>query len=283
MPGPLFKGIAVSPGVARGTAFVLVVSQNRVVPRREIGDGEIAGELDRFDAALERAETELAELRESLIERLPVEAEIFAAQALLVRSSQLVDPVRTRVRERLNLEAALSEVLEELTLALASVADVVLRERAADIRDVGKRLLAVLIAEQPDGECGIPEDSVLIADELLPSVSAQLELSRVRGLVTERGGRSSHASILARARGLTAVVGIAGATEQIKTGDRVIVDGIAGIVFRRPRRQGEMREYDRIEAGIRAHQAQLEQIVDFPSVTADGVAIPPTRQCQRVC
>jgi phosphoenolpyruvate-protein phosphotransferase (PTS system enzyme I) len=272
--GPLFKGVAVSPGVARGTAFVLVAAHNRAVPRRVIGDEEIAGELERFSVALERAEIELRELRQSVAAQLPMEAEIFTAQALLVRSTRLVDPVRARVREqRLNVEAAVSEVLDELTHALAAVADPVLRERAADIRDVGKRLLSVLIAEQPSGESVIPEGSVLIADELLPSVSVRLELGRVRALVTERGGRSSHASILARARGLTAVVGIEGVTEQVKTGDRVIVDGIAGVIFVDPD-DHIAREYDRVEADIRAREGELQQLVDVPSVTADGVAVP---------
>ena len=274
MPGLLLKGVAVSPGVARGTAFVLVASHHHAVPRREISDDDIAGELARFDVALERAEAELAELRRSLIDRLPLEAEIFAAQALLVRSSQLVDPVRARVREqRLNLEAALSEALDELTLTFTGFADPVLRERAADIRDIGKRLLTVLVVGQSSGESVIPEGAVLIADELLPSVSARLELGRVRGLVTERGGRSSHASILARARGLTAVAGIAGATEQIKTGDSVIVDGIAGLVVVNPDAT-IAREYERVEASIRAHQHELQQILDLPSVTADGVRVP---------
>ena len=274
MPGPLLKGIAVSTGVARGTAFVMVAAHNRAIPRREIGDEEIASELERFDTALQLAETELAELRRSLAAQLPTEAEIFAAQALLVRSAQLVEPVRARVREqRVNVEAALSEVLDDLTRTLAAVADPVLRERAADIRDVGKRLLSVLVAESPKGECVFPEESVLIADELLPSVSARLELGRVRALVTERGGRSSHASILARARGLTAVAGIADATERIKTGDRVIVDGIAGVVFVDPDAK-IAREYDRVEADIRAHRAELLELVELPSVTADGISVP---------
>ena len=161
-----------------------------------------------------------------------------------MRSSELVAPVRVRVREqRLNVEAAVSEVIGELTRLLGDVADPVLRERAADMRDIGKRLLTVLVDEQPSAELIVPENSILVADELLPSVSARLELGRVRGLVTERGGRSSHASILARARGLTAVAGIAEVTQHIKTGDHLIVDGIAGIVFVEPDAK-VAREYD---------------------------------------
>jgi phosphotransferase system enzyme I (PtsI) len=274
MPGPLLKGISVSPGVARGTAFVLYAAHNQAVPRRELKDDEIPRELGRFDAALDHAEAELAELRRSLLDQFPAEAEIFAAQALLVRGPHLVDPVRARVNERrLNIEAAVSEVLDELIGMFAGVADPVMRERAADIRDIGKRLLSLLVTERPSGEFEIPEGSVLIADELLPSVSARLDLGRIRALVTERGGRSSHASILARARGLTAVAGITKVTDHIRTGERVIVDGIAGVVFVDPD-ANVAREYDRVEANIRAYRNELQQLIELPSVTADGVTIP---------
>jgi phosphotransferase system enzyme I (PtsI) len=275
VPGPLLKGIGVSPGVARGTAFVLVNAHHRAVPRRAISDDEVAGELERFAAAMARAEAELAELQRSMTQKLgPNEAEIFAAQALLVRSAHLVDPVQARVREeRLNVEAALSEVLAGLTRTLEGVADPVLRERAADIRDVGKRLFSLLVTEQLRGQCPIPADAVLVADELLPSVSGCLDLGRVRALVTERGGRSSHMSILARAGGITAVAGISDATEHIKSGDDIIVDGIAGVVFVAPD-QGTAREYARVEADIRAHRDELQQLIELPSVTADGVTIP---------
>lgn len=273
MPGPLLKGIGVSPGVAQGTAFVLLATHNRAVPRRALKEDEIPAELERFDTALARAEADLLELRLSLLDQLPAEAEIFAAQALLVRSSHLVEPVRACVdKQRLNIEAAVSETLNELIATLTGVADPVLRERAADLRDLRTRLLSVLVAERPGGELAIPHGSVVIADELLPSVSACLDLDRVRALVTERGGRSSHASILARARGLTAVAGIAGATEQIKTGEHVIVDGITGIAIVDPDAK-IAHEYDRIAANIHAYRNGLQQLIDLPSVTADGVTI----------
>jgi phosphotransferase system enzyme I (PtsI) len=271
----LLKGIGVSTGVARGTAFVLTAAHNFAVPRRELGDAEIAGELERFESALTRAEAQLAHLETSLAKQLgAAEAKIFGAQGLLVRSARLVDPVRALVREgRVNVEAALAEVLERLARTFDAIADPVLRDRAADIRDVGKRVLSLLASETLEGDGAIPEHAIVIAEELLPSVTARLELRQVGALVTERGGRSSHASILARAQGIAAVAGIEGATTRIKTGDPVIVDGISGVVFVDPDASVQ-REYERVEVEIRARHDMLATLIDVPSITLDGTAIP---------
>ncbi|MCU1281279.1 MAG: phosphoenolpyruvate-protein phosphotransferase [bacterium] len=272
----VLKGIGVSTGVARGTAYVLVAAHRLVVPRREIGSEEVAGELDRLEAALVETEADLLALEKSLAKRIGArDADIFRSQALLVRSTQLLEPVRALVSEqRLNVEAALFETLERLVREFEAIPDVVFRERAADIRDVGKRLLSVLQSEQREGDGAIiPEHAILVAEELLPSVMGRPELQYVAALVSERGGRSSHASILARAQGMPAVTGIAGAATQIKTGDPLIVDGIAGVVFVHP--DGSVqREYQRMEAEIRSHHAELEHLIDLPCVTLDGAAIP---------
>jgi phosphotransferase system enzyme I (PtsI) len=269
----LLKGTPVATGVARGHAWVIVAADHVAAPRRDLAEQEIDVELGRFESALARAESELLSLEKSLREQLgPSEASIFAAQALLVRSSRLVEPVRNLVREqRINVEAALYEVLERLVNAFDTVADPYLRERAADIRDIGKRLFALL---QPcHGEAVIPEHAIVVAEELLPSLTARLELQRVGALVTERGGRSSHASILARAQGVAAVAGIEGATTRIKTGDELLVDGIAGVVFVQPNATVR-KEYERVEAEIHSHRQELEQLVGEPSVTRDGASIP---------
>jgi phosphotransferase system enzyme I (PtsI) len=261
--------------VARGDAFVLVAAHNVAVPRRDLDDAAVQGELARFDEALAAAEAQLAELQRSLADRLSAaESQIFAAQALLVRSSQLVDPVRALVQERrINVEAALSEVLDALVHRFDSIADPILRERAADIRDVGKRVLSLLASHQLECEGAIPEGAIVVADELLPSVTARLELQRVAALVTERGGRSSHSSILARAQGIPAVAGIEGATSRIKTGQPLIVDGIAGVVFADPD-AALQREYHRVEEEIRVRHDELAHLIDEPSVTLDGAHIP---------
>jgi phosphotransferase system enzyme I (PtsI) len=271
----LLKGIAVSSGVVRGTAYVLAATHRRVVPRHQIAVEDVARHLERFDAALVKAEQELLALEESLAKVVgPGEAAIFRAQALLVRSSELLDPVRALVREqRLNVEAALSETIGRLIEEFEAVRSPLVRERAADIRDVGKRLLSLLVKEPLEAVSGgIPKDAIVVAEELLPSVTARLELAHVGGLVSERGGQSSHASILARAQGLPAVTGIEGAAARIKTGDPLIVDGVSGVVFVHPDASVQ-REYEGVEAQLRSHREELGHLIQLPSVTLDGTRV----------
>jgi phosphotransferase system enzyme I (PtsI) len=268
----VMRGTVVSPGIGRGTAYVLSCGVGAPALRREIDADEVNGELARFDVALAQAEQELLALRKAVGDRIgPGEGDIFAAQALVVRDPTLRNQVSALVRDqRINVETAVAEVVQRFTRAFDDIPDLYLRERAADIRDVGRRVLSALVDEHEQLE--IPEGSVVVADELLPSVIARLDLAGVRALVSERGGRFSHSSILARSQGTPSVVGFGGAAHRIKTGDRLIVDGIAGAVFVNPSRAVE-REYERLETEIRTDKDKLRELVDLPAVTPDGTAI----------
>jgi phosphotransferase system enzyme I (PtsI) len=280
----VLRGIAVSSGIARGRAHVLLTRHDLPVRRREIAEAEIAAEVDRFESALVQAERDLVSLQQSLAGQIgPREAEIFGAQALLVRDSHLRDPVRALVREkRINVEAALAEVLERLVLTFEAVSDAYIRERGADIRDVGRRILGLLVAgPQRDEHALVPEHAIVVAEELLPSLTARLEMRRVAAFVSERGGKSSHASILARAQGVAAVAGVEKVTSQIKTGDELIVDGIAGVVYVNPDQTVQV-EYERLERDMRARKKELHHLVPLPSVTACGTPIPLLANASKV-
>jgi phosphotransferase system enzyme I (PtsI) len=243
-------------------------------PRLDIGPSEVAAELERFAMALARAEKELLALKADVAEKIgSSEADIFTAQVLVLHDPSFRNQVRKIVEERrVNIEAAIAEVIEKFTRAFDAIPDAYLRERAADIRDVGRRVLSALIeAHGPDGN--VPEGSIVVSEELLPSATASLDINQVRAFVTERGGKFSHAAILARSLGTPAVTGIAEAPARIKTGDQLIVDGVAGLVFVNPD-QTIRREYDRLEADIRASKQALRHLVDLPAVTLDGTAIP---------
>jgi phosphotransferase system enzyme I (PtsI) len=270
----MMKGMGVSPGIAHGTAYVLACAERSAAAQRVIDPSQIEAELQRFEAALVRAESDLLGLKHEVAEKIgSSEAEIFAAQALVVRDPSFRKQVTLLVGDkRINVEAAVAEVMEKFSHAFDKIPDPYLRERAADIRDVSRRILAALIEKQGTARATIPEDAIIVSDELLPSTTANLELNRARAFVTERGGKFSHASILARSLGTPAVVGIAEASLRIKTGDQVIVDGVAGTVFINPSRSVR-REYERLEAEIRTYKESLHQLVDVPSVTADGTGI----------
>jgi phosphoenolpyruvate-protein phosphotransferase (PTS system enzyme I) len=271
----LLKGTGVSAGVAKGTAFVIACGYGSAAPRRTIERSEVERERSRFDAALGRAASELQALQGEVAERLGrSHAEVLGAQLLALEDRDFRDRVRRVIEEeRLNAEAAVAEVIEGYTRTLDAVPDTYLRERAADVRDVGRRVLSSLMERQGPAGPEIPEGAVVVAEELLPSVTARLQLDRVRALVTERGHRFSHASILARSMGTPAVAGVPEASLRIKTGDRLIVDGVSGVVFVDPEPAVE-REYDRLEGELRAAKEGLRSLVGLPSVTRDGTPIP---------
>ena len=274
MPSVL-KGIGVAAGVARGAAFVLACGDRSAAPRRSIRASEVESEGARFRAAAAAALSELAALQKDVTERIgPAQGDILGAQLLALQDPGLRDRVLRLVDEkRINAEAALSEVIDDYTRMLDGVSDSYLRERAADVRDVGRRLLSTMVERQKAGRLEIPEGAIIVAQELLPSVTARLQLENARAFVTERGSRFSHSAILARSMGTPAVAGIPDASTQIKTGDRVVVDGVAGIVLVEPEPSVD-REYERLEAELRASKAELRDLVGVPSATGDGTAIP---------
>ena len=275
MSSQTLRGAAVSSGIAIGIAYVLARTHHAVVPRRSVEAFEVEGEVARFEAAQTRAEGELLALRKDVADRIGVsEADIFAAQALVVRDHALHSQVVAIVHEkRINVEAALADVIEKVTRAFDHIPDASLRERAADIRDVGRRLFAALIADDGPNLLDIPEGSILVADELLPSATARIELNRVRAFVTDRGGKFSHTSILARSMRMPSVTGVHEAPLKIKTGDPLIVDGVSGVIFVHPE-ESVRREYDRVEGELRGYKAELQKVALLPSITLDGTAVP---------
>ena len=271
----MIKGTALSSGIAHGTAYVIACTEQTAAAQRSIEPSEVQRELDRLESAVARAEQDLRALEHSVRQEVGArEGDIFAAQALVVGDLGFRTQIRGIVQDkRVNVEAALLEVIEGFTRAFDKIPDVYLRERAADIRDVGRRVLAILSDRQGADVCTIPEDAIIVAEELLPSATAHFELNRARAFVTKRGGKFSHGAILARSLGTPAVGGIADAATEIKTGDRLIVDGVSGLVFINPESAVE-REYDRLEGEIRSYQEALHDLIDLPSVTLDGTSIP---------
>ena len=191
-------------------------------------------ELERFEGRLDRAEEELGALRPPVGEKVgrarrtssPLRSWCCAIPCFISRSGE--SSTRTGQRRIGDLRSG-----RRLHPTFEKIADPYLRERAADIRDVGRRVLAAL-AERPGRDyLEVPEGAIVVGEELLPSATAHLELNHVRGFVTE-GGKVSHGAILARSLGTPSVVGALDASSRIKTGDRLIMDGVAGVVYINP-------------------------------------------------
>ena len=201
----LVKGIVLSPGTCQGSAFLLGRRAAESAPGGRLEGRGPEDEIRRFRLACERSETELARLREGLTGPLAaVAAGILAAQELFLRDPAFIDRVVRRIRDTGHpAETAAQEVIDELSAALARAQDPYLRERSADIRDIGHRVMVVL--EGGEHAVEIPPGCILVAAELGPSLIATLPLERIRGVVTEFGAKASHAAILLRSAGIPAL------------------------------------------------------------------------------
>ena len=268
-------GAAASPGIVRGPAFLCPCSQRLAIPRHAVGESELPQQLERLEAAIRNAEHELHILQDETGKTLgKKEAEIFEVQKLLLHDATLLNEITGRcLREKINVEAALADTIEKLTSLFAQLKDPYYRERAADLRDLGQRLLEILLRSPPGRlSLTLPEGSILVTGELLPSLTAQLTQTRVAGLIAEGGGLTAHAVILARSLGIPTLVNVPNAVSKIRTGDCLVVDGLAGRVFINPPKS-ILREYDRLEEDFKAHQDALKEVIDLPAVTLDGVKV----------
>ena len=274
-PAPaMILGEVASSGLARGRALLCDCAKQTVVPRRQVSEAEAQKELARFDAAVAAAEQKLLAVQASVQRALgKAEAEIFEAQILLMNDLQLRDAVRDLCLEkRMNAEAALDEAIQHLTALFSRLEDPYFRERAADLRDVGKRLLDHLAEDLRPAIPALMGGCILVTSELFASVVAQLAGHGVRGLIVERGGLTAHATILARALGIPMLVQVPEATEKIRAGDLVVVDALAGRIFVNPKPE-LLRTYDQLEADLQIHQSSLKDLIGLPAVTLDGIEI----------
>lgn len=266
--GVVLRGIAVSQGVAVARAIV-VKKRTPAIARRHPVD--VARELSRFNDAVGKAMEELREIRGKALQELGAdEAEIFEGHMLILEDPAFAGQVREKIgRESVDAESALMEVTEQIAAAFETMDSEYLRERAADIRDVGQRVLAVLqgagdpFAPPPD------EPVVIVARDLTPSDTARLDRTRVAGIAADAGGKTSHAAIMARAMGIPAVVGLKNASELVSSGATVIVDGSRGHLVVNPS-AAQIAEYDRERESVRKQREVPAPPLPAKTATADG-------------
>lgn len=264
-----FSGVAASPGLARGRVF-LVDTRAPEVTRREIGPGEVAGELARFEAALSTASEELRRLRDKTAKEAgEEEAAIFDAHLMFLEDPSLVDEIRGRIEgEHLDAEFATHAVSEMLARQFEGMEDEYFAARAADIRDVGRRIVRVLQGAQDTG-LDLPADAVVVAVDLAPSDTAAFPRDRLRALVTEMGSKTSHTAILARTLGIPAVTGVRGLLERVTGGEPLLVDGQEGTVILSPGDE-ELSRFEELLQRWEERRQRLAALKDAPAVSRDG-------------
>jgi phosphoenolpyruvate-protein phosphotransferase (PTS system enzyme I) len=266
------KGIGVSPGVVAGRAVVLI--QRAHVLRYQIAVHRVDQELRRLEDSRVRSRDQLVEIRTRVAER-PELALLFDAQLLMLDDPMLLPRAADIVRsQRVNAEWAVQQVFQEFSLVFDEVADPYLRERKGDVADLVGRLRMNLrqgVETPRDLLRDLEEASVLIADELTPSIAAQVDWTKVRGFATDAGSRTYHTAILARSLDVPAVVGLHDASRRVQAGQFVIVDGKANEVILDPTPE-ELARAERYAEDRRpsmAGDAERRR----PASTADGVRI----------
>ncbi|HEY3215403.1 MAG TPA: phosphoenolpyruvate--protein phosphotransferase [Candidatus Eisenbacteria bacterium] len=267
------SGIPASPGIGVGPAYVLA-SEEFAVREFPIPAGRIEAEVEFFEKALDRSRRDLAQIRNGIAAELGErEAAIYDAHIMILDDPELRRAVRDTIRkERRNAGVVFRDYMATVAAHLERVEDDYLRERRDDILDVERRVLRYLVGGGHRGLSELREPAVVVAHMIGPSDVALLDRERVVGLVTDMGGRTSHSSIVARGRGIPAVVGVRGASQRVKTGETSIVDGFRGEIEINPDEATTRRYRTRRERIELDHRALLD-IRDQPAVTADGKRI----------
>ena len=262
------KGIAASQGISFAKAYVFVEPDLTV---KEVKIEDVAAEIKRFEDAIEASKKELTIIKENALASLGADkAAVFEAHLLILDDPEFMGTVKTDIESKvINAEYAFKETSDMFISMFEAMDNEYMKERAADIRDVSKRILAHLLGMDLPNPSLIDEEVIVIAEDLTPSDTAQLNKKYVKGFATNIGGRTSHSAIMARSLEIPAVVGTSSITEDVKNGDILILDGLDGVVLVNPD-EATTAEYKEKHAKFEAQKAEWAKLVTEKSVTKDG-------------
>ncbi|CEI81352.1 phosphoenolpyruvate-protein phosphotransferase [Oceanobacillus oncorhynchi subsp. incaldanensis] len=262
------NGIAASSGIAIAKVYELKDPDLNFEKTSIDNPGQ---EIERLESALEVSRQELEKIKAHTLKELGEEhAEIFSAHLLVLGDPELINPIKDKINDdKVNAEAALDEVATMFIEMFKAMDNEYMRERAADIHDVTKRVMSHLLQVTFPDPALIDEQVIVIARDLTPSDTAQLNREFVKGFATDIGGRTSHSAIMARSLEIPAVVGTKEITGAVKKDDQIIVDGIEGTVIINPTEE-EIKVYEAKQAAFAKQQEEWAKLKDEPTFSADG-------------
>lgn len=266
----MISGILVSPGIAFGKALLLKEDEI-IINRKKIAAEEVEQEIARFKAGRDKASEQLETIRVKASETFGEEkAAIFEGHIMLLEDEELEQEIIALIKDsKMTADAAAHEVVEGQAKALEELDDEYLKERAADVRDIGKRLLMNILGMTIVDLSAIQEEVILVATDLTPSETAQLNLNKVLGFITDLGGRTSHTSIMARSLELPAIVGTSDVTKQVKNGDFLILDAVNNKIYVNPTAE-IVEELKAVQNQYVSEKNELVKLKDLPAITLDG-------------
>ncbi|WP_243291675.1 phosphoenolpyruvate--protein phosphotransferase [Bacillus sp. FJAT-47783] len=262
------EGIGASHGIAIAKAYRLE-EPDLTVQKKEIAD--IEAEVARFEEAIQKAKTELEQIRDHAKSELGADkAAIFEAHLLVLSDPELLNPVQEKVKtESVNAEYAMRETADMFITMFESMDNEYMRERAADIRDVTKRVIGHLLGVEVPNPSLISEEVIIIAEDLTPSDTAQLNRQYVQAFTTDIGGRTSHSAIMARSMEIPAVVGTKEVMKKIENGAQVIVDGLDGKVIVNPTDE-MIAQYEEKKEQYEQQKVEWAKLKNEPTMSKDG-------------
>ena len=266
----MISGIPASPGIVFGKALVLK-EEKIVLDMQKIKDSQVDEEIARFYSGREAAVEQLNSIKERAYQSLGEEkAAIFEGHLMILEDEELEEEIIDYIRSNhVNAAVAANVVIDQQVAILSEINDEYLKERAGDIRDIGNRLIKNILGMHIVDLGEINEEAILVAYDLTPSETAQLNLDKVLGFVTDIGGRTSHTSIMARSLELPAIVGTNNVTELVNTGDFLILDALNNVVYVNPS-QEDIQRLKALQAKLADEKAELAKLKDLPALTLDG-------------
>ncbi len=264
------KGIAAAGGISIGPAHK-VGSEEFVILREVVAWEDIPAQIQLFEEALIKTRREIIELQKRIsLDMGQEEAQIFDAHLLVLEDRMLIEEVISRLKkEQLNVAYIFSEVLKKYISVFSKIEDEYLKERAADINDVGKRILRNLLGREKKGLGDVKEKVIIVAHDLSPSDTAAMHTKNVAAFVTNIGGKTSHTAIMAKSLEIPAVVGLEGITVKVNSGDILIVDGSMGIVIINPDEE-TLKDYQGRLEKLKGIAEKFLLVKDLAAVTTDG-------------
>ncbi len=266
----MISGIPASPGIVFGKALVLK-EEKIVLDTQKIKDSQIDAEIARFYEGRSAAVEQLNSIKDRAYASLGEEkAAIFEGHLMILEDEELEEEILDYLRSnKVNAAVAANVIIDQQVAMLSEIDDEYLKERAGDIRDIGNRLIKNILGMHIVDLGEINEEAILVAYDLTPSETAQLNLDKVLGFVTDIGGRTSHTSIMARSLELPAIVGTNNVTELVNTGDFLILDALNNVVYVNPS-QDEIQRLKTLQAKLAEEKAELAKLKDLPALTLDG-------------
>lgn len=270
----MLKGIPVSPGVAISRALFLQTN-TITAEQKSISKEDIPVEQKKLEAAIAKTEEQLTQLHQQLLESVGEEqAAIMSAHLVLLKDPAFIDEINNHIQNDLiDVSSAVHAAANQFIQIFEAMDDEYMRERATDIKDISNRLISNILGKNNNQSIDADGSFILVSDDLTPSETVTLPRERVEAIVVAKGGKTSHAAILARSLGIPAIMGVgAQLTDAVKTGDILVIDGSTGEIFVNPD-SSQVKKYEKKQQEEQAEKQELTKLKDKKAITSDGIEI----------